>query len=504
MPARPQLRMSRRAALWALVVLCRPPALPAECPLRVEFSSLDHYLRAEIEINAIPGLSVAAVGCGEILFTRAYGVRSLATGEAMQPETLVDLASVSKPLTALAVLQLHEAGGLDLDSPVQTYLPEFHLQDAAAGRPITVRHLLLQTSGLTRRADPLVPCCGKPGESDLPLAVRRLAGARLNRPVGLSFQYANSNYVLPAAIVERVSGVSFPAYMESRVFAPLGMTRTTLDAAKAESWGMAAYHEQQWGRIRPSSSKAAGWPGASQVKSNVKDMARYAMAMLQGGGNRFGSVIIPAALRESHQGSPYGLGWFVVPRSAFLNGARVLEHSGDIWGANAAVALAPERQLGVVILINAGVSRAGAIARGVLARLAGLPGPPPARRNWAESPDYWAICFVFVAGAIFCGLAVQLWRARIQFRLGQRRFELRNRGLAVARTGLLLGMSVYLLYTVVLRSFPLAITPPATLKVSLEILGPVVALLLATAGILGLAPLQQTASSGRPRAERRA
>lgn len=412
--------------------------------LSAALAGVEPYIEAEMRLNQIPGLSLAVVRGEEVLLSRAWGVRSLATREAMRVDTPVDLASVSKSFTALAVRQLH----LDLDAPIERYLPEYR---AGRGR-LTLRRLLRQTSGLTRREDRQVP-----GDASLAESVRRLETAGLRRAPGAAFQYANSNYILLAAIVERVSGRPFAAYLREQVFAPLGMTRTTLDDAE----GLAEYHEAQWGRVRPSPSGFRGWPGASGVKSSADEMARYAIASLR--------------TADAAWAAPYEMGWFVRPQAAFLGGRRVLEHSGDIWGANTAVALAPELRLGVVVLINAGVNRAGEIARGVLARAAGLPGPPPRARPFADSPDNWAICFAVAAAAIFAFLALRLRRLRLGWprdRLGR------------WRAALLTAMAFYLLILLGLRSRLLP-SLPTTLQTAVPLLtAAVIALLLMAAATL--------------------
>jgi CubicO group peptidase (beta-lactamase class C family) len=349
-------------------------------------NEVEAYLREEMELNEIPGMSVAVVKSGEVVLLRAYGVRSLLTREPMTVDTPVDLASVSKSFTALGVARLLEQGGLELDAPVERYLPDFR-----ADSRITVRHLLGQTSGLTRRADALVPCCGRPGEFDMSVAAHRLSEAKLSRAPGSQFRYANSNYVLLAALIERVSGEPFPAYMRARVFDPAGLSRTAVNSGGAD------YHERRWGRVRPSTTRFFGWYGASMVESTASDMARYAIAML----DRF-------AAPGQTPAPPYGLGWFAHAKAEFLSGTRVLEHTGEIGSSNAAVTLALDHRIGVVVLINAGDSRAGPIARGVLARVAGLPGPPAAA-PWTQKPRYWALAVTALAAGIL--LAVSLARA---------------------------------------------------------------------------------------------
>jgi len=432
--------------------------------IAVSAVEIDRYVRTEMELNHLPGLALAVVREGAVE-TRAFGVKSLATGEAMTVDTPVELASVSKSFTALAVMRL----GVELDRPVVRYLPEFSL-DAR----IRVRHLLQHTSGLARADDFLVPCCGRPGEFNLGLAVRRIGGARLRRAPGEAFRYANSNYVLLAAVVERVSGQPFPAYMRSQVFEPLGMTRTTVEEVKAR----ATPHEWQWGRMQVSPSRFSGWYGASMVKSTARDMGRYLAAL-------------PASGWWTKPKPPvYDMGWFLQPKAEWLKGTPVLEHTGDIWGGNTAVVVAPELRLGVAVLINGGTNRAGPIARGVLRQLAGLPAPVPRTMRRVDNPDFWAMCFAAAAGVILVGVVAYGMRVRRQFVRGEHCFV--RSGWAVARAVVLAAMAGCLVFLLGSDVTPPLAAYPATVKMTLPALVVATALLLLGGAISGLAGTQRT------------
>ncbi len=442
-----------------------------------DLGAIDRYVRAEMQLNQIPGLSLSVVRGEDVLFTRAYGVASLATGAAMTPDTPVELASLSKPFTALAIAQLEKDGKLELDVPVSAYLSEF---DAEHG--LTVRHLVEHTSGLRRKDDFQAPCCGKPGEHDLKLAVTRLRAVDPHPPRGPGFRYANSNYVLLAAIIERVSGESFPAYMERRVFGPLGMNRTTLDRRKALAWGLAEGHERQWGRMRPSRIWT-GWYGASLVKSTANDMARY-MAALVGG--TAGSLGLPPPEQK-----PYAVGWFI-RRNPERPGGVFLEHTGSTWGCNTAAVIALDSRLAVVVLINAGARRAGVIARGVLARTAGLPGPKPGAEPWTGIPDFWAISFTVAAAVILVNLAVYLSRSRREFRLGERSYAGLGNPWTTARAFLLAAMGIAVPFVLLVGPQPMAAFP-ATVRVGLPLLAGATSALLLSSAVLGVFPKKGSA-----------
>jgi CubicO group peptidase (beta-lactamase class C family) len=467
---------------WIVAACCTLGAAADRLPAPIE-----EYLRAEMALNDIPGLAVAVVHNSQVLAVAAYGVRDRASGDPMTAETPVELASVSKSFTALGLAELHRRGAVQLDDPLVRYLPEFVIGDGRWSSRIRVRHLLRHTSGLSRQDDFLVPCCGRPGDGDLNVAVQRLAQARLRRPPGEAFGYANSNYVLLAALIERVSGLPFPVYMRRYVFGPLGMNRTTLEEAEARAWGKAEGHERRWGAVRPGGSRFTGWYGASQVKSTAADMALYLTALLGPQRRLWQDTLHSIRAAADPRASVYDWGWFVTPRADWLGGGPVVEHGGDTWSANAAVVLAPQAGTGVAVLVNAGVHRAQPIARGVLLRVLGRPAPPPARQSWSKRTDDWAMLLAGASAAVLAGVALFWKRLAGQLRRGERRWGWGESWWERSRVVTLLLMAVYLLALLPSDAIPPLVALPRSLRLALPLLAVSSALLLASAAFTGLA-----------------
>ena len=440
-----------------------------------DLSRIDAYVRLEMDLNGVPGASVAVVRKGEIVYAKGFGVRNTVTREAMTADTLVDLASVSKPLTASAIKKLERAGRIDRNAPVTEYLPE--VGQGYSG--VKVRHLLRHTSGLTRSDDFLAPCCGRPGEFDLEVAAAKLATAK-PRP-NSAFGYANSNYVLLAAIGERVSRQPFAAVLRELVFRPSGMMRSTLDVQEARGWGLAEPHERRWGRVQPGRSPFLGWPGSSLVKSTAEDVARYLVTVLKTNTNGWRA--------------PYDEGWFIRERPEWTGRPRVLEHGGDTWGGNTAVVVVPSWNMGAVVLLNVGAHRALEIARGVLAIAAGLPAPPPRKASALGNTDAWAILFA-ISGALMLGatfvLGIRAWAA---WRRGKRQFGLQPA--RVLRAAILSGMAAYLATVLGNRAALPLDALPESLRTGLRLLLGATAATLAMAGVLGLAPVARASRSQR-------
>lgn len=432
-----------------------------------------------MELNGVPGLALAIVDRGEIGLLRAYGIQSVESGQALTVNTPMGLASLSKALTALAILRLEQEGRIERGAGVAEILPRLASVDWAG---VTLNHLLQHRSGLRRGHDFMLPCCGSPQELDLGAAVERLNAADLEGVPGESVSYANSNYVLLAAIIERVSGLPFSAYMQQRVFRPLGMRQTSIAGARLSTDAAALPHEWQWGRVRVSPSRFLGWSGSSLVRASAADMAVYLEALL---GRK------PGDFEFLHADGPwwgrldpaYDLGWAVQEDPGWLGDGLVLEHTGKTWGNRTAAVLAPQTRSAVAVLGNLGTTRSQAIARAILRSLGGKRLPPPRRPNRAEIPDTWAMTLLAAAIGLG-GLAAWFgWQARSQLRSGRRRWRL-TAG-RIGRSTVLGCLAVALLYRYHFAGPPHAAFP-TTIQVALPALVTGVFALLLVSAVRGL------------------
>ena len=347
---------------------------------------------------------------------------------------------------------------------------------------MTLNHLLQHRSGLRRGHDFLLPCCGSPNELDLEAAVERLNGADLEGQPGDSVSYANSNYVLLAAIVEGLSGVPFSAYMQQRVFRPLGMRRTSIEGAGPASEAAALPHEWQWGRVRVSPSRFRGWSGSSLVRASARDMAAYLEALLSQKPGDFDFLHTDGPW-WSRLDPSYDLGWAVQEDPEWFGDGLVLEHTGKTWGGRTAAVIAPQTRSAVAVLGNLGTTRSQAIARAIMRSLDGKDLPVPKRANRAEIPDTWAMVLL-ATGIGIGGLAAwfawqtrrQLWGGRRGWRLTAGRF---------GRSAFLGCLAATLLYRYHFVGPPHAAFP-TTIQVALPILVTSVLALLLVSAVRGL------------------
>ncbi|MEV4056093.1 serine hydrolase domain-containing protein [Amycolatopsis sp. NPDC049688] len=346
--------MTRLFLLLAALLLATATPAGAAVPRDV-----DGYVRAYLDHTGLPGAAVAVTRGTDIVHVAGYGHD--AAGTPVGASTRLPIGSLSKSMTAFAVLQLAEAGRVGLDEPVTRYLPEFRLADPRGGR-ITVRMLLDQTSGM---ADSAFPDLKLAQPRTLAEAVTRLAEAGLADEPGTAFHYHNPNYEVAARIVEVVAGQPFADYLSGHVFRPLGMTASTsVDTPPAGTEG----YVRAFGIEVPVSEPDWFTGGSHGVLSTAADLARWLIAQQNGGG-----VVSPAAAALAHTPAPgrdYALGWSI-------RDGRVA-HTGDWFSHTAAQVLLPGGY-GIAVVANTGMAldnEAELLAQGLASLLeGGTPGP---------------------------------------------------------------------------------------------------------------------------------
>src|SRR5829696_9942045 len=211
-----------------------------------EFAAIERFVRKEMAAQRIPGLALGIVKGDRIAYLRGFG-KADESGRAVTPQTPFILGSVSKSFTALAIMQLVEAGKIELDAPVQRYLPWFRVADEEASAQITVRHLLNQTSGLSTKTGRSFNGSGDTSDGALETAVRKLRSAEPTAPVGEKHQYSNLNYTTLGLIVQTVSGESYEHYVKEHILIPLNMKDSFMFVPEAQRHGLATGHEYWFG-----------------------------------------------------------------------------------------------------------------------------------------------------------------------------------------------------------------------------------------------------------------
>jgi CubicO group peptidase (beta-lactamase class C family) len=388
-------------------------------------SDISSFISEKMAAEKIPGVAVVVVQDAQVIYLEGFGTASLKNPSPVTPQTVFDLASCTKSFTALAVLLLRDDGLVDLDLPVNHYLPNFKTADPETAKEITVRQLLYHSSGLPGTfAEPLA---FHSGDDAMDKLVASLDKVHLDRPPGSSFEYSNLNYSLLGAIIEKVSGVKFEEYLKQRVFVPLGMTHTTMVPSEADVMDRADGHQLLFGHVITRnipiyrSIVPAGW-----VMSTAEDMGKWLIVQLNDG-RIDGRQVIPAeAIEEMHtpgvsyeergEGVSYGMGWFI---GLSDTGLTIVWHSGDTSNFAADMVLVPEKQLGVAVLVNSQNSSdvhsiAPHIASLLLQQELVLP-TAPWWGSW-RSADNMAIAAAATSVAAFVALVLYLWWRWRRFR----------------------------------------------------------------------------------------
>jgi CubicO group peptidase (beta-lactamase class C family) len=325
------------------------------------YDAIDAYVEGQRRRLHIPGVSLAIVEGDQIVHLRGFG-RARPGGEAPTPKTPFFVGSLTKSITALAVMQLVEAGKVELNAPVQRYLPWFHVADPEASARMTVHHLLNQTSSLPLLASELLLGDFDDRPDATERQVRALSTLKITRPVGSKCEYSNLNYNILGLIVEAASGESYETYVQNHIFSPLEMSHSYLSKAAAQQNGLAVGY-RHWFSLpfpAPDMPVARGSLPAGLLISCAEDMAHYLIAHLNGGRYGEAQILSGAGIDELHRGAVefimfgvlggwYGMGWFDID----LGQTKTYSHGGNLPDFSAFAALLPEHKRGVVLLLNA-------------------------------------------------------------------------------------------------------------------------------------------------------
>ncbi len=332
--------------------LAQEPEVAAALAVLVAWTS------ATVAAREQPGLSLGIVYDQDLIWAKGYGFADLAKKLPATASTVYRIASISKLFTTTAIMQLRDAGKLQLDDPVSKYLSWFKIKKAHPESPaITIRHLLTHTSGLPREAAGL-------NWSDLTMPkreemIRRIGEQETVFPSETEWKYSNLGLTLAGEIVASVSGEAWPQYVETHILRPLGMRATTA-IPTADMPGLAlGYGRRVPGAerdVEPFLDIEAERP-AGNLASTVEDLARFASLQLRDRAAGGAQILKGSTLREMHRiqwlrpdwRSGWGLG-FSVRRV----GEQVrVGHGGSLPGHLTRIEISPADKLAVIALTNA-------------------------------------------------------------------------------------------------------------------------------------------------------
>jgi len=346
---------------------------------------LERFITNEMADKDLPALSIALVDDQQIVWAKGFGFADPKGKVPATAETVYRVGSVSKLFTDIAVMQLVEQGKLNLDTPVNRYLPDFRPLNPFAKR-ITLRQLMSHRSGLVRE-----PPVGNYFETTEPSLARTIAS--LNRTALVyapeaRTKYSNAAIATVGYVLERTQREPFGKYLKRAVLDPLGLERSSFEPTPAIRKDLAkAYMWTLDGRIFKAPTFELGISPAGSMYTTVTDMGRFMSALFAGGRGAKGQLLRAATIEEMWtpqfaprgQKTGYGIG-FVVRE---FRGRRTVGHGGAIYGFATTLKAMPDDKLGVVVVTtkdsaNAVTNRLADYAlTAMLAARRGVPAPQP-------------------------------------------------------------------------------------------------------------------------------
>ncbi len=420
--------------LWLSVGGLVPGYAAARDDVEVEAAAA---IQTQLDADRVPAAAYAVLG--------PNGVTVGSRGAGIGSQTPFVLGSISKSFTALAVLQLVDAGKVELQAPVQRYLPDFRSSDAETA--ITVEQLLTQTSGLPTSAG--LRIVEHPEES-LEQRVAAVDDVDLQSVPDSTFNYSNINYAILGSVVEQVTGQGFADYVQQSIFGPLGMNDSFTSMDEARRHGLVPGSTVWFGNsVHQSMPDYPGGLPDGFLVSTARDMGRYLQFQLGDGRWQGTRIISEENLLLMHTTATktepdtaaagtdgYGMGW----ATGRIEGQELLAHDGDTVGYHDTMALLPQANSGLVVLTarNGALTSPGAAYNAGLVVLAG--GPPP--------PTSHAFLITYGIVDLLCGGLVVLlvtslirrrWTARQRARI-ERYGPVRGITVPVLRNLLLAGL----------------------------------------------------------------
>ena len=329
-------------------------------------SQIDVLVERSMKAFDVPGISVGVIKDGKLVYAKGHGVRSLTSKKAMDENTLVGIASNSKAMTCLSLGILVDEGKLSWDDRVRDFVPEFKLYDPYVSDDFRIRDLLTHRSGLGLGAGDLMFF---PDGADFTVkeVIHNLRYLKQTSSFRTKYDYDNNLYIVAGEVVARVTGKSWPEFVEDRIFRPLGMTKTAglMERLKDKS-NLIDGHAPVEGKvqvIKRSSVRLAAAAGG--VNSNIVEMAKWVQMLLDDGRTDDGKRLVSEAviremmspqtiIRVNAPGpynthfAAYGLGFFLTD----IAGYKQVTHTGGLEGMVTQVTMIPELGLGIIVLTN--------------------------------------------------------------------------------------------------------------------------------------------------------
>lgn len=373
-PPRPR----RKAALLPLVLVplwlpgaCGEAPAPPDDAAGAPAEAIRALAAEALRADPAPGLSVGVSRGGETVFAEGFGSADLEHRVPATADTVYRIGSVTKQFTAAAVMALVEDSRLDLDADLRGYLPDYDTR----GFAIPVERLLNHTSGIKGYTEMEEFWAQSRLDLDHRAMTALFGGAPFEFEPGDRYQYNNSGYYLLGLLIERLSGTTYTAFLEERLFRPLGLERTHyLDNAPIVPDRAAGYEPDGEGGFVNDEPLSMRLPyAAGSLGASVRDLLAWQRALVAGEAVSPASYARMTAPGELVGGAevPYGYGLGLGRE----HGLDKVSHGGGINGFRAQLAYYPEAELGIAVLVNSGGGRPGLLENRIARAVLGMEQP---------------------------------------------------------------------------------------------------------------------------------
>lgn len=339
-----------------------------------KISQMESWIKKNMKDGKIPGASVVIVEGDKTVYCKGFGYSNIKTRKPVTQDTLFELGSTSKAFTALGILKLEKEGLVNLNNPVNKYIPWFRMKYKGNYRgekvngyvDITLAHLLHHTSGIPFKSIGDIPIDSS--DDALEKTVSTQVGKELDFYPGEKFLYATINYDILALVIQNVSHMSYEDYMRKNIIESLGLNNTYLSRNEAAKYNLANGYKVRF--LRPVEYKAPIYRGntpAGYIITNAEDLAKWIKIQLATDDsikldkNLIGVSHLPdRTVAPSSDGSSYACGW-----SVFQDGGGIIAHGGNNPNYSSYILFRPQERIGIGIFANLNSSYTEAIAKGI-------------------------------------------------------------------------------------------------------------------------------------------
>jgi CubicO group peptidase (beta-lactamase class C family) len=317
---------------------------------------LDSWIEATRVEHQDPGLSIGVVYDQDLVWSKGYGFADLEKRKPATSSTVYRLASLSKLFTATAIVQLRDAGKLELDDPVQKYLPWFRVKQPPNSIPITIRQLLTHTSGLARDLDtPMWNELKFPSREEM---IRLIPEQPAVFPPDTEYKYSNLAVAIAGEIVATVSGEPYERYVREHILDPLGMQATLVTPSPSTPELAVGYRKRVPGqpRVPEDFINFGGYTPAAGFASSVNDLAKFVELQFRDGNVGGSQILRGSSLKEMQRTQWMRPDWqngegliFELRRVGQLV---YVAKGGTCPGYRSEIEMLPSQKLGVIVLAN--------------------------------------------------------------------------------------------------------------------------------------------------------